>query len=135
MNLTTKTIASLVVATTFAVIAPGSTRYTSIRHRNESRFDKMMAKHDRKGEIRAEILNISAPELRRSLKDYSFDEITKKAGMTKRTFRLALLAYFRNELKARGWTSSRIDRYVFRQAARTMPLTVIATFLSLNVVR
>lgn len=121
-KLSTKTIATLTVVTAAAAAVPGISK--ALPRSNESQFDKLLQRHDRKGEIRAEILNIAPHELKRLLRHESFDAIIHKAGMTKRTFRLALLASLRNELRLRGWTTSKIDSYIQIRSPRTLPVAV-----------
>lgn len=121
-KLSTKTVATLMVVTAAAAAVPGISK--ALPRSNESQFDKLLQRHDRKGDIRAEILNISPHELKRLLRQMSFDAVIHKAGMTKRTFRLALLASLRNELRLRGWTTARIDNYIQLRSLRTLPVAV-----------
>ena len=121
-KLSTKTIATLTVFTAAAAAVPGLSR--AALNSSESQFDKLLQRHDRKGEIRAQILGISPHDFKKQLRRYSFDEIISKAGMTKRTFRLALLASFRNELRERGWTTARIDAYISSRSQRTLQVAV-----------
>ncbi len=123
-KLSTKTIATLTVVTAAAAAMPGLSK--TALNSSQSQFDKLLQRHDRKGELRAEILNMSAHEFKKQLRHYTFDEIISKAGMTKRTFRLALLGKLRNELRQRGWTTARIDTYIRARAARTQPVAVAA---------
>lgn len=116
-KLSTKTVATLMVVTAAATAVPGLTRVTKA-----SQFDKLLQRHDRKGEIRAQILNISPFVLKKQLRVDSFDTIISKAGMTKRTFRLALLGMLRNELRQRGWTTAKIDSYLRGRQLRMLPV-------------
>lgn len=121
-KLSTKTIATLTVVTAAAAAIPGLSK--AALYSNESHFDKLLQRHDRKGEMRAEILNLTPHEFKKRLRRYTFDEIISKAGMTKRTFRLALLGTLRNELRQRGWTTTRIDDYIRNRSTRTLPVAV-----------
>lgn len=123
-KLSTKTIATLTVFTAAATAIPGLSK--AALYSNESQFDKLLQRHDRKGEIRAEILNLTPHELKKQLRRYTFDEIISKAGMTKRTFRMALLGKLRNELRQRGWTTTKIDEYVRLRMIRMVPAVAVA---------
>lgn len=119
MKLSTKTVASLLVITTVAAAVPGISKYVTPKRRHESQFDKLLHRHDRKGELRAEILGMSPYEFKDLSKKKSFDQIISHSGIgSKRTFRLALMGYLRNELKQRGWSATRIDSYVMNRAVR-----------------
>jgi len=119
MKLPTKTVASLLVVTAVAATVPGFSQVsiTKRRHR-ESQFDKLLQRHDRKGELRAEILGMKPHEFKKLLKQKSFDDIIGAAGLTKRVFRLALLGRLRNELRQRGWSARRISTYVMSRSNR-----------------
>jgi hypothetical protein len=119
-KLSTKTIATLTVVTAAAATVPGLSRVAT----KDSQFDKLLQRHDRKGEIRAGILNMTPHELKKQLRRHSFDEIIRKSGMTERTFRRALLASLRNELRNRGWTTAKIDEYIQIRSFRTLPIVV-----------
>lgn len=123
-KLSTKTIATLTVVTAAAAAIPGLSR--AALNSSESQFDKLLQRHDRKGEMRAEILNMTAHEFKKQMRRYTFDEIISKAGMTKRTFRFALLGTLRNELRQRGWTTAKIDEYIRLRSGRMAPAMAVA---------
>lgn len=119
MKLSTKTVASLLVATTVAAAVPGLGRVSLSKGRRESQFDRLLQRHDRKGELRAELLGMSAYEFRQATKMMSFEMIVKSCGIgSMRTFRIALMGKLRDELRSRGWSRSRIDMYIVRRAVR-----------------
>lgn len=119
MKLSTKTVASLLVVTAVAAAAPGLSQITIPKKRRESQFDKLLATHDRKGELRAEILGLSPHEFKQLIKQMSFDEVIQTCGLySKRDFRIALLGKLRNELLQRGWSRTRIDAYILMRAPR-----------------
>lgn len=119
MKLSTKTVATLLVAATVAAAVPGISQVSISKLRRESQFDRLLQRHDRKGELRADILGMPARDLRRMLRTMSFDDIIKSCGIdSKRAFRLALVGKLRNELRQRGWSRSRIDTYVMRRTLR-----------------
>jgi hypothetical protein len=118
VKLSTKTIASLLLVTTVASV-PGVGRARSADRRKESQFDRILQRHDRKGEIRADILGISPLEFRELHKKQSFEEIIKRHGFSSvRSFRLALLGKLRAELLQRGWTRQRIDNHLVVRSHR-----------------
>lgn len=121
MKLSTKTVASLLVVTAVAAAVPGLSQVAIPKKRRESLFDKLLNRHDRKGELRAEILGVSPHEFKQMSKAMTFEEVIQTCGLySKRDFRLALMGRLRNELLHRGWTRSRIDSYIMMRAPRMM---------------
>lgn len=119
MKLSTKTVATLLVVTAAAAAAPGLSQIAIPKKRRESQFDRLLATHDRKCELRAEILGVSPHEFRRLRRSMSMDQLIQFCGFyNKRDFRVALLGYLRNELLERGWSRERIDSYILTRAPR-----------------
>jgi hypothetical protein len=119
MKLSTKTVARLMVVTAVAAAVPGLSQITIPKKRRESQFDKLLMAHDRKGELRAEILGVTPHEFKQMSKTMTFEQVVQQCGFySKRDFRIALLGYLRNELLQRGWTRTRIDTYVMLRAPR-----------------
>jgi hypothetical protein len=119
MRLSTKTLASLLLVTAVAATMPGISKMPGKRRRRGSQFDRLLQRHDRKGELRAEILGISAADFRAKQKKMSFDEITRASGFSNaRAFRLALLGKLKEELHQKGWSSGRIERFVMTRRDR-----------------
>lgn len=119
MKLSTKTVASLLVVTAVAAAVPGLSQISIPKKRRESQFDKLLATHDRKGELRAEILGLTPHEFKQLTKKMTFEEVIQHCGLlSKRDFRIALLGYLRSELLARGWSRTQIDSYVMMRATR-----------------
>lgn len=119
MKLPTKTVASLLVITTVAAAIPGASRLAHPTKKHESQFDKLLQRHDRKAELRAELLGISPLEYKTLAKKYSLSQIAKKCGYSStRAFRMALAGRLRSELIRRGWSSQQIDNYVLMRSAR-----------------
>jgi hypothetical protein len=119
MRISTKTLASLLLVTAVAVAVPGISKLSGGRRRHESQFDRLLQRHDRKGEIRAEILGLDPLTFRDMQKKVPFNEIAKQRGFsTPRAFRLALLGKLRNELHQRGWTTRKIDHFVVSRRDR-----------------
>lgn len=120
MKLATKTVASLLLVTAVATAVPGISKLgPGKKHRHESQFDRLLQRHDRKGELRAEILGLDPLVFKDMQKQFSFAEIARRRGFkTVRAFRLALFGRLKNELRHRGWTTQRINRYVIARSGR-----------------
>ena len=120
MKMSTKTIASLMVVTAVASAMPGASQLGVPRQRRKSQFDKLLAVHDRKGELRAEILGISALTFRQMSRTRSFAQmIVRECGIgSTRAFRLALFGRLRDELLRRGWSRAKIDAYMAARVVR-----------------
>lgn len=119
MRMSTKTLASLLLVTAVAVAIPGIGRMPGSKRRKESQFDRIVQRHDRKGELRADVLGIDSLEFRDLQKHHSFSDIARQRGFaTKRDFRIALLGKLKNELRQRGWTDNRIKRYMAMRSGR-----------------
>ena len=119
MKLSTKTVATLLVTASLAAAVPGLSQLSTPKKRRESQFDRLLQRHDRKGELRAEILGMDAYAFRQAIRTQSLDELIVQCGIgSKRAFRMALVGMLRDELLNRGWTRARIDRYVLVRAVR-----------------
>lgn len=119
MKVSTKSLASLLLVTAVASAVPGISTTLPGKKRSQSQFDRLLQRHDRKGELRAEILGMQPIELRAKLRTMPFDEIVKKRGFkTTREFRVALLGKLKSELRQRGWTRRKIERHVEVRSAR-----------------
>ncbi len=117
VKLATNSVASLLLVTAVAVV-PGVTRRREGKPR-ESQFDRILQHHDRKAELRADILGMTPLEFRELHKKHTFDEIIKSAGFKSvREFRLALFGKLRDELLHRGWTRQKIDEHVTLRSQR-----------------
>ncbi len=106
MKLSTKTISSLMVA-----VKDISVRSSSLGDRQIRKIERVLRRHDRKGDLRASILGIDAAEYREQQRHYSLEELVKKYGFED------IIAYFktlycklRHELRCRGWSMKRIQR-------------------------
>jgi len=117
VKLATKTVASLLLLTAVSVM-PGMGR-TRGRSTRQSQFDKLLQHHDRKAELRADILSMTPLEFREIRGRQSFDEMIRAHGFKDmRQFRLALLGKLRSELLHRGWSRQKIDRHVTMRSQR-----------------
>lgn len=118
MKLSTKTLCSLLVMTAVASAVPGISKVGRSK-RQESKFDRLLQRHDRKGELRAEVLSVSPLEFRELQKRLSLADIARRRGFaSERAFRLALLGKLKNELRQRGWSARRIEQYMVARSAR-----------------
>lgn len=119
MKLSTKSLASLLVLAAVASAMPGISSLSRHRHKKQSQFDRILQRHDRKGELRASLLGVE-PHIFRSLqRKMPFEEIIVRYGFNDtRHFRLALCGKLRDELRLRGWSARRIDRLVAMKGAR-----------------
>lgn len=117
MRIPTKTLASLLLMTAVAAAVPGIGS-RAVRQK-ESQFDRILQRHDRKGELRASVLGVEPHVFRDMQKHMTFQEIAKRRGFrTIRAFRVALFGKLKNELRHRGWTSQRIERYMAARQSR-----------------
>lgn len=102
-QLSTKTLESLLVAT--LKTAKDTKEGVAMKH-----LERVLRRHDRRGELRAGILGISSVQLKAIQKRRNFDEIIKLHGFKeRRDFYLALIGKLRSELLYRGWSRQRID--------------------------
>ncbi len=119
MRLSIKTLASLLLVTAVASAVAGISQLPKSRRRQESQFDRLIQRHDRKGELRAEILGIEPIVFRDMQKKMSFNEIARRHGFAStRAFRLALFGKLKNEMRHRGWTQQRIEKFVIARSSR-----------------
>lgn len=121
MNISTKTVATLLLVTVVAAAVPGLSEKIpgTKRRRQESQFDRLLQRHDRKGELRATVLGIDPRTFRREQKRMTLETIAKQRGFkTVRDFRIALAGRLKNELHQRGWSTGRIERYVLTRSMR-----------------
>ena len=119
MQISTKTLASLLLVTSVATMQ-GVTRRSGA-WRKKSRFDRLMRRHDRKGELQAELLGTSPQEFRSLQKQSSFEEVVRRHGfLNEQAYRVALVGKIKAELRQRGWSSHRIDSFVLARRGRVI---------------
>lgn len=105
-QLSTKSIGSLLGAIAATIGDAG--KRVSDKH-----LERMLQRHDRKGELRAGILGMTPYEFRDAHRHHSFDSVIRLHGFKNRDeFRLALRGKLRAELLQRGWSRQKIDTYV-----------------------
>lgn len=118
MRISTKTLASLLLVTAVMTAAPGIGKRPR-QKRQETQFDRILQKHDRKAELRADVLGLHPFTFRSMQKRMTTEEIVRKCGFSsERAFRLALMGKLKDELRHRGWSSQRIERYVVARSGR-----------------
>lgn len=119
MRISTKTLASLLLVTAVMAAAPGIGKKQGGKPRRETQFDRILQRHDRKGELRAEVLGVDQPTFRYMHKKMPFSEIVRRSGFaSERAFRLAMLGKLKSELRQRGWTAQRIEKFVLARSSR-----------------
>ena len=102
-RLSTKSIESLLIATSATLKDIGA----DARQRH---LERILQRHDRKGELRASVFGIDPLEFRALRKGYSFDEMMKIYGFrSQHEFLIALMGRLRAELLQRGWSRQRIN--------------------------
>ena len=83
------------------------------------KLERIYQHHDRKHELRASVLGISAEELRTQLKEKSLDTIVKKHGFKNRlSFYTAVTGKLKYELHRRGWSERKIETFAQKRLAR-----------------
>lgn len=121
-KITTNTLATLVLIgmmslTTINVSA--LSREGTMDKQQLKRLERVYQHHDRKHELRASVLGISAEELREQLKVKSLDTIVKKHGFKDRmSFYTAMTGKLKDELRRRGWSERKIEELVQKRLAR-----------------
>lgn len=122
MKIATKALASIMIiailslsAVNFAGAAPES----SIAKSSERKLERIIKHHDRKMELRASVLGMSADELREQLKTKPFDTILKHHGFKDReAFSIALAGKLKDELRKRGWGDEKIEKLMQKRLER-----------------
>lgn len=105
-QLSTKSVGSLLIATAIAIGGHG--KRAADRH-----LERVLQRHDRKGDLRADILGMSALDFRDAQRHRSFDDIVRARGFRGREeFMIALRGRLRAELQQRGWSRQRINDFV-----------------------
>jgi hypothetical protein len=116
MKLSTKALLSSLVAASVNCLP---SRRQLITQREARRYEKILEKHDRKGELRASVLGIESPDFREKERHQSLASIVRRYGFeNEQAFYLALLGKIRDELHRRGWSLSRIEAYEMGRLAR-----------------
>lgn len=112
MKLATNTLESLLAATSAAL--HGARRPEKIQ-----KLERILRRHDRKGELRARILAMTPQHFKQMSRRFSFEQLVHQAGFSDVDgFCHALMGKLREELHLRGWSRARIERLVVMNATR-----------------
>lgn len=119
----TDTLATLVL---ISIMSLSTINVSALSHRpvlqdksQLKRLERVYQHHDRKHELRASVLGISASELRNQLKVKSLDTIVKKHGFkNKMLFYTAVTGKLKNELRRRGWSERKLEERIQKRLAR-----------------
>lgn len=116
MKLSTKALLSSLVAASVNCLP---SRRQMITQREARRYERVLEKHDRKGELRASVLGIDSPEFREKERHQSLASIVRRYGFeNEQAFYRALIGKIRDELHNRGWSIRRIEAYEMSRLAR-----------------
>lgn len=123
MKIATKTLATLMLVVMLTISSTSMALAVPTEEKTAGRTDKKLERiyrhHDRKMELRASVLGISADQLREELKTKSFDTIIKQHGFKDRqSFHTAMVGKLKDELKRRGWGDEKIEKLVQKKLDR-----------------
>lgn len=119
MKIPTKTLISLLIASATFSRQPTLGSDFLITKRN-ARLERLLNHHDKKGELRAAVLNMQPADLKALQKKLTLKEIATQRGFADvKTFRRALHGKIRDELRQRGWSARRIDGYIEEKTTAT----------------
>lgn len=123
MKIATKTLATLILIVMLTVSSTSLALAVPTEEKTAQRADKKLERiyrhHDRKMELRASVLGVSADQLREELKARSFDGVIKQYGFKDRqSFHTALIGKMKDELKHRGWGDQKIEKLVQKKLER-----------------
>lgn len=120
MKIATKALATLLIVTVLTISIHGSAGAMSPETtKKEDKLERLQQHHDRKLELRASVLGISADELKEELKEKNFDQVIKKRGFKDRdAFYTAFAGKVKEELMRRGWSEQKIDDAIQKRAER-----------------
>ena len=116
MRLATRTLESLITATQSVIQAPNTPG------KSWKKFERILKRHDRKGELLARILSITPEHYRELQKRLPLEQLVRQCGFRdSRSFALALLGKLKDELHLRGWSQARIERMLGARSQSYMP--------------
>jgi hypothetical protein len=109
-------IAMLTISTATATAMTGESKPL---HNGDKKLERIYRHHDRKFELRASVLGMTSTELREELRTKPFDTIIKKHGFKNRqSFYTAVSGKVKDELKRRGWSDQKIDKFMQKKLDR-----------------
>lgn len=122
MKIATKTLVSILLVAMLSLSAvnlAGAVSESSLAKSNERKLERIYKRHDRKLELRASVLGMSADELKEQLKTKTFETILNQHGFKSReAFNTALTGKLKDELKKRGWSDEHIDKLMQKRLER-----------------
>ena len=128
MKIATKTLATLMLivmltisTTSMALATPPEEK---IIQRGEKKLEWIYRHHDRKMELRASVLGITADQLHEELKVRDFDAVLKQHGLKDRqSFHTAVVGKLKDELRHRGWSDQKIDKLLQKKFDKALKKT------------
>lgn len=119
----TNTLATLVLISVMSLssinVSAMANRGAAEDRQHLKRLERLYQHHDRKHELRASVLGISAEELREQLKVKPLDTIVKKHGFkNKLSFYTAVTGKLKDELRRRGWNERKLEEHIQKRLAR-----------------
>ena len=123
MKIATKALASLLIVAMLSFSTMTASALTTdsgdTKKTGERKFERVYRHHDRKLELRASVLGMSTEELREQLRTKSFDTVIRQHGFKdKESFHTALVGKVKDELKRRGWSDQKIDKFLQKRLER-----------------
>ncbi len=125
MKIGTKALVSLFIITMLTLsvsgsaLALGSSERSSRPNDSDRLLERLQQHHDRKMELRASVIGISAEQLRSELKSKTFQKILKEHGFaSKEAFHTALSGKIKDELMRRGWDEKKIQNFLQKRFER-----------------
>lgn len=123
MKVTTKALTTvLVIAMLTVTTATGVSAFEGVSpepKRDDKRLARVVKHHDRKMELRASVLGMTADELKEELKTRSFRQILKQHGFrSEAAFQTALAGKTKDELRRRGWSDQKIEQFINKRIDR-----------------
>ncbi len=122
MKIATNTLVTIFVIGLLAMSAP---TVSAMNHSVASvqqashKMERVYRYHDLKLELRASVLDMDSEQLREELKISSFDQVIKRHGFKDRlSFHTAIIGKVKDELRHRGWSDKKIDRYLLKRTER-----------------
>ena len=122
MKIATKALVSLLIVAmlslstmTASAMAPD----VDTRQRGERKLERVYRHYDRNLELRASVLGMTADELRQALDRKPFDTLLRQRGFRDRqSFHVALAGKVKDELRKRGWSDQKIEKYLQKRLER-----------------
>jgi microsomal dipeptidase-like Zn-dependent dipeptidase len=89
------------------------------KQRGERKLERVYRHYDRNLELRASVLGMTSDELRQAMERKSFDTLLHQHGFKDRqSFHVALTGKVKDELRHRGWSDQKIEKYLQKRLQR-----------------